>query len=569
MKLRCPGFATLRPATRPVSSMTARVLSTCLLGLALFAGRTASAQAALTAQGGVAPSRIDITGQYGYFSPFNSDINNYPYQSLTPGFVGSIAGYYNKYLGLQIEGSAFPQSGDNDCAYTAQAGPILRYPKVRFMPFFHALGGASKVGGPVYQPCSVWGWGVTGGFGLDYVLPYFHNRIAVRPAQGDFQYQQIDNGPLVLPAGVNGGLGEVWNYRVSAGMTLRLGSVGAAGLHGEPTLTCSTDPASAFPGDPVTVTSLVVNLHPTRTTMYVWTTSGGKVAGSEATEPIDTAGLAPGTYEVSGKIVDGRRMREVASCTTSFTVRNYDPPTLTCSANRAAINSGDPVTITSAGVSPQNRPLTYSYSASNGQVTGNGNTAALSTAGATPGTITVTCKVTDDRDQSATATASVVIATPAPPAAAPATSELCSLSFERDRRRPDRVDNEAKGCLDEVALTLNRDAAARLVVIGHHGAGETNRDSASRAMNAADYLMKEKGIDRGRLDLRIAADPTRTVNLMMVPAGGSLEAIPGSNFDPASVVRHGEAYGTHGQHAATPKRKKHRHRKAAATAAQP
>ena len=221
------------------------------------------------------------------------------------------------------------------------------------------------------------------------------------------------------------------------------------------------------------------------------------------------------------------------------------------------------MTITAAGVSPQNRPLTYSYSSTNGQVTGNGTTAALSTAGATPGTITVTCKVTDDKDQSATATASVVIATPAPPAAAPTTKELCSISFERDKRRPDRVDNEAKGCLDDIALTLNRDADGKLLIIGNHAAGETNRDSASRAMNVADYLTKEKGIDRSRIDLRIAADPTRTVTTLLVPAGASLEAIPGSSFDPASVVRKGEAYGTPGEHTAAPK-KKRRPRKTAA-----
>ena len=561
MKPRLSGFATLLHATLPLLA---------LLSVALPAGRPAFGQASVAAQGGPAPSRFDITGQYGYFSPFNSDINNYQYESIHAGFVGSVAGYYNKYLGLQLEGSAFPQGpSDNDCVYTAQAGPILRYPKGRFMPFFHALGGASKVGGPAAQTCSVWGWGVTGGFGIDYVLPFFHDRIALRPAQGDFQYSQINNGGLVLPAGVTGGFGEVWNYRVSAGVTARLGTIGTNGIHGEPTLSCSADPSSPFPGDPVTVSSMVVNLRPSKTTMYVWTASGGKIVGNEATESLDTTGLEPGTYQVAGKIVEGRKQKEIASCNTSFTVRAFEPPTLTCSADRAAIHSGDPVTITAAGTSPQNRPLTYSYTSTNGQVTGNGNTAALSTTGATPGTITVTCTVTDDKNQSATATASVVIATPPAPAAAPATRELCSLSFERDKRRPDRVDNEAKGCLDDVALTLNRDADARLLIIGNHAAGETNRDSASRAMNAADYLTKEKGIDRGRIDLRIAADPSRTVTTMLVPAGASVEAIPGSSFDPGSVVRKGEAYGVPGAHPASPK-KKRRHRKPARqTPAQP
>ena len=275
-----PSFSASCPAARADRSLAA--LLCVLLAAFLLTGRTASGQAPATAQGGPAPSRFDITGQYGYFSPFNSDINNYPYQSINKGFVGSVAGYYNKYLGLQLEGSAFPQQTDNDCVYTAQAGPILRYPKGRFVPFFHALGGAAKVGGPVFQTCSVWGWGVTGGFGLDYILPYFHNRIAVRPAQGDFQFAQIDNGPIYLPAGTYGGFGEIWAYRVSAGLTVRFGTIGLAGAHGEPTLTCSADPSSIFPGDPITVSSMVVNLRPSKTTMYLWSTSGGKIAGQRS-----------------------------------------------------------------------------------------------------------------------------------------------------------------------------------------------------------------------------------------------------------------------------------------------
>ena len=224
-------------------------------------------------------------------------------------------------------------------------------------------------------------------------------------------------------------------------------------------------------------------------------------------------------------------------------------------------------------MSPQNRPLTYSYTTTNGQVTGNGGTATLTTTGTTPGTITVTCKVMDDKDQSATATASVVIATPTPPpaaAAAASVSELCSLSFERDKRRPDRVDNEAKACLDEVALSLNRNADNKLLIIGNHAAGETNRDSASRALNASDYLVKEKGIDRSRIDLRISADPTRTVMMMMVPPGASVEAIPGSSFDAGSVVRKGEAYGVPGAHpATTPRKRRHHHHAATQPAAAP
>src|SRR5271155_3724897 len=86
------------------------------------------------------PSRFDLYAGYGYLHPQNSDINNYQYQPINPGAVFSVAGYFNKYLGLQAEGNFFPH-GPNDCVFGAQAGPVVRYPKNRFVPFAHALVG--------------------------------------------------------------------------------------------------------------------------------------------------------------------------------------------------------------------------------------------------------------------------------------------------------------------------------------------------------------------------------------------------------------------------------------------
>ena len=54
----------------------------------------------------------------------------------------------------------------------------------------HVLGGGAKIGGPVFQPCS-WGWGITSGLGVDYILPRFHNRLALRLVQADWQYSHV------------------------------------------------------------------------------------------------------------------------------------------------------------------------------------------------------------------------------------------------------------------------------------------------------------------------------------------------------------------------------------------
>jgi hypothetical protein len=519
----------IKARTTLLVALTAAFMTASTLSAAAQAIKTASTPPP-------EPSRFDLYGGYGYLHPVNSDIFNVQYQPINLGAVVSATGYFNRYLGVQAEGSLFP-SGPNDCVFTAQAGPVFRYQKNRFVPFVHVLGGGAKVGGPIFQPCT-WGWGITTGIGFDYILPAFNNRIAIRPFQSDFHYSHVDYGPIDIGR-VTGGVGEIYAYRLSAGVVLRLGQVTPP----PPVqLGCTVQPANVFPGDPVTVTATASNLDLKKKATYTWTTSGGHITGTDATATVTTAGLAPGDYTVSGHVSEGIRPGQQASCTAGFRVHAYEPPTITCSANPSTVMPGDLSTITSIANSPQNRPLTYSYSASTGQIASSTATATLNTAGAPPGTINVTCNVVDDLGKQATANTSVTITAPPPPVA-PQARNLCSVSFERDRKRPVRVDNEAKGCLDEVALTLNRESSAKLVIVGRHSADETPDAAAQRTLNVEQYLTDEKGIDPSRIELRTGGEPGRAVDDILVPAGATF--IPGdtNTFDSNSVKRQGQPYG--------------------------
>ena len=499
-----------------------------------------AAQATISGSRLPGPSRVDLYGGYAYFHPVESGVHSVLYQPIDFGAITSATGYLNSHLGVQVEGSAHPH-GPDDCVYTAQAGAVYRFQIRRFVPFVHGLAGGARVGGPLIQPCT-WGLGVTLGGGVDYILPMdrLHNRLALRPAQVDFEYTDVNFGPDTAPTYLNGGAGKIAAYRLSAGVVLRFGDISPPlpAAYG-----CEAQPVNVFPGDPVTVTGRAINLDANGKLkpVYSWATTGGKVAGSTETATVSTAGLAPGDYTVTGRVNEGGKPTQHAECTASFRVRGYEAPTLACSANPSSILPGGFSTITSEGHSAQNRQLNYSYGATAGQITGTGTNGTLAAVDVSPGVITITCNVVDDLGQSASAATSVtVVAPPAPPA--PQARALCSVSFERDRRRPVRVDNEAKGCLDDIALELNREADAILVVVGKHDPQEKPDAAAERTLNVKQYLTVEKGIDPTRIEVRTGETTGRSADNILVPPGATWDPGGTTSFDPSRVQRHGEPY---------------------------
>ena len=153
--------------------------------------------------------------------------------------------------------------------------------------------------------------------------------------------------------------------------------------------------------------------------MYSW--SGNGVTGTGTTASIDTSALKPGTYPVEGTLKEGKPGKEglkpwqVANCSAAYTVKGFEPPTLSCSANPTDLKPGESSTITAQGVSPQNRPLSYSYQASGGTMSGSGATATYSSTGASTGPAQITCSVSDDKGHTATANINVTIQSPPPP----------------------------------------------------------------------------------------------------------------------------------------------------------
>ena len=105
-----------------------------------------------------------------------------------------------------------------------------------------------------------------------------------------------------------------------------------------------------------------------------------------------------------------------------------------------------------------------------------------------------------------------------------------------------RVDNEAKGCLDDIALEMNRDPDAVLVVVGKHDATEKPEAAAERTLNEKQYLTDEKGIAANRIELRTGENQDRTVDNVLVPQGATWDTGGTDQLRSPGRARHGQPY---------------------------
>jgi hypothetical protein len=363
------------------------------------------------------------------------------------------------------------------------------------------------------------------GGGLNY---YLTKKFGLRLIEADIVRSEFPNATSNTQTDMRLGFGITYHIQADAVQPL--------------SLVCSASPAVVFPGDPVTVTATASNLIPKLNPIYSWAGTGVTGLGSMAT--VATAALAPGTYTVKSVVQEGKHGKErfkpweTAAASTSFTVKQFDPPSVSCSASPTTIKPGENSTVIATGISPQNRPLTYSYSASVGAVNGNGTTATFNSVGAPSGELSITCTTTDDKGQTAFSNTNLIVASPVA-LPIPHTQELCSITFSKDRQRPTRVDNEAKACLDEVALKLQKTSDSRVILVGNSDAKEKVRiaeevklaahskqvkvedKAAERAVNTKEYLVAEKGIDASRISVATSAADRRSVENYIVPTGAN------------------------------------------------
>lgn len=445
----------------------------------------------------------------GEFLPVSSRLESNP-----RGAGAGITYDFSRWFGLTLDASTHWGSGEtgeakriDDAGFSNLSfGPKVTFRSDHFAPFVEALVGDQRLMPEIFHPVDKLGFMFGGGLDVR-----ASRHVSLRLIRGDYVMSSYRYGPTTTTPST-----DVRGVRLQAGIVLNFG-----GERPEtpPTADCTVQPAEVFAGEPVTVTATGTGFR--RTVVYAWSGSGVKRGESGASTQVDTTGLQPGPYEVTANLSDGTK-HGLASCGARITVKAPRPPTISCASNPDSIPMGGTSAITSSAVSPDGRTLTYSYTTSAGNISGNTATATLDTAGAQPGTITVNCNVADDRNPPLIAAATTTVTLQAPPPPPPPQPDMVAIekrlalhSVYFATAKP-TVENPDAGLLPSQEQTLIALAGdfkaylqskpeAQLTLEGHadpRGSVEYNQALSERRVDRTKRFLVDQGIPAANIQTK-------------------------------------------------------------------
>jgi outer membrane protein OmpA-like peptidoglycan-associated protein len=290
------------------------------------------------------------------------------------------------------------------------------------------------------------------------------------------------------------------------------------------TASCAADKSSIMEGSNeavvITATGTDANGRPLT---YTWMASGGKISGVGPYVRWDSVGTAAGNYTITTRVDNGAGTSASCSATVAVQPKPAPPaPTMRCAADPSTVVAGERANISATVNDPSGLPLTYSWQANGGQVVGTGATVQFDSSGLAPGSYTVTGRAENTAHAACDCASNVTVTAPTPP---PAASKVDSCAFKPGSSRADNVCQRA---LDDVAVRLQSDPKAKVVVVGYADPKEAHGDklASARADSCKKYLDGKKGIDASRIEVRSAAGQAgatdnRRSDIVIVPDGAT------------------------------------------------
>ncbi len=436
--------------------------------------------------------------------------------SISQGFGTNLSYNFTKYLAL--EGNYGGDWNRNASISVASVGPKLTFRGDNVDFFVHTLLGIERFSTRGVDSSN--GIAAVLGGGMDLKL---NKRVSFRLFEADFQYSRQNFSNSVPPTDSSLRRPTYYGERLTTGLVFNFGGAPEVPV----AAACSIDRNEVMLGEPLHVTVAASNFNPKHTLTYAWTSNGAKIEGKDTGASIDTNGATPGSYTATATVTDPKsKKNNTASCTANFTVKPLNPPQMSCSANPTTVEVGTASTITCTCSSPDNATVTVgSWTSTAGNVSGSGNSATLNTTGASAGPVTVTATCTDSRGLTASSSSTVTVNNPPPPPPPPPQATKVNECQYPNVKKPWRVDNTCKAELDDVALKLQQDPDAKLVVVGNADPKEKRKNlAAERALNVKAYISggeAKQNIDATRIEARTGNAGTMTSEQWIVPAGAT------------------------------------------------
>jgi hypothetical protein len=400
------------------------------------------------------------------------------------------------------------------------AGPKFTWRGEGVNYFVHGLVGWERLGARTDGDFASQGPVILAGGGMDLK---FWKPVSIRLFEADYQWSHQNFAGQVSNSDPDLRETNFTGVRLTTGLVFNLGGAPEVPV----AAACSIDRNEVMVGEPLHATVSASNFNPKHALTYAWTSTGGKIEGKDTGASIDTNGAAPGSYTATATVSDPRaKKNNTASCSANFTVKPLNPPQISCSASPTTVEVGGSSTITCSCTSPDNATVTVGgWTSTGGSISGSGNSATLTTTGASAGPVTVTATCTDSRGLTATNSSTVTVnAAPPPPPPPPQATKVNECEYP-NLKKPWRVDNTCKAELDDVALKLQQDPDAKLVVVGNAGPKERRKNLAGeRALNVKAYISggeAKQNIDASRIEARTGNAGTATSEQWIVPAGAT------------------------------------------------
>jgi len=484
------------------------------------------------------PPKADVFAGYQWLNPggnipdgtdASGNILPFKLPSMPAGF--GLAFGYNFHPNFALEGDFGANYKNGNDISTYSLGPRFTWRGEGINLFAHTLLGANHLNTANFGART--GIGAILGGGIDLTIT---KHVSLRLIEADYQWAKQNFAKQVPPSQPDLRRPSYEGARLRTGVVFNFG--GAPPLI--PAASCSVDHSEVMQGEPVTASVNATNFNPKHTLTYAWSGNGGTVNGKDNAASIDTKGVAGGNYTVTAHVTDPKAKKNGdATCSANYTVKEppKNPPTMSCSASPTSLQTGGTATVTCTCTSPDNVPVTVSgWTASGGTISGNGNVATLNTSGASPGPITINATCTDSRGLTANSSAQVTVENPPPPP--PKASKLSQCDFP-NTKKPWRVDNTCKAILDDVALRLQQEADAKLVIVGNADPSEKRKNlAAERAVDSKAYLTggeAKQSIDPSRIETRTGNGGSKTAEYWVVPAGATFDSTGTEAVDETQV----------------------------------